>query len=1300
MTSRSLKTSLRPPIPKVRMQGTPVLSGFILFLITTLCATRPLRGETLENPLFIRTGSDPTQLLQGDFNNDGKADLAYRDGTTRSLLHILLGVGDGTFQHGQDIPLPWDLGGLVTAADVNNDAKLDLIVGGQGEETHFAVMLGNGEGSFQSPVVSRIGVGIYAWAALASFGVADINGDGAVDLVVSDGQNNAIYTLLGDNSGLFTLKGTFTQYTGPGTILIDDFNGDHRADFLVVNRWSWDVAVHLGNGDGTFQAGVRYTGPDNIGGVVLADMDGDGHSDMVGVGRTGIVILHGNADGTFANTSSGGSSYGGLVLAVFDFDGDGVLDIATATTSGIVMLRGNGNLTFSPVGTFLAGPPEYSAALADFNGDDRRDFAVIAPGGIALLLGQSNGALKTFDTYDLGESVSHVSVADFNNDGFPDIAVDVSEKKGRLLLGTGGGEFNLAPDTIQGPSGDSIGDHILTGDFNGDGKADIFFFGGITSGGTAFYGNGDSTFSDPVRVEGFGMVGFGAAAVADLNGDGKSDIVLMTYESFAVLLGQANKTFTLLTDYQWGGVFVPPAFGDFDEDGRLDMVLAGITTLQIMLGNGDGTFRLGRSLSTQFWYGGLNAPRAIVTRDFDGDGNLDIVVPISYPDFAEIFYGKGDGTFEDPVRFQLTRGYAHVAAADLNRDGRPDLVFANDKGIAVIHNNGNRVFGPEVHYLAGTIWSLTARDLNGDSMPDLVVGNGNATTVSALLSHPGGNAVSGALTVSPEPSSLGEPYTISLSIGPAQPDAGSPTGIVQFSVDGTPLGAVPVGGATVVYTDTSSPEVGVHTILAEYRGDASFLPGSSSATHTVVPVVYPTETSLTAAPNPILASRTLALTATVTSAGPAIPTGRVGFYDGATTLGAAYLDSQGVAIFDTALLSPGTHSVKASCLGDINSARSVSAPVIVTVTAYATFTTLQAMPDSIQSGAAVSLIATVSSSSGTPTGAVTFSDGATPLAAQPLDASGVGVYTGTFSSSGTHTITASYRANASYASSTSSPLNLTVSDAAAASNATHMSLVATRNAQMAGSLIFTATVRARSGAPPGRVTFFDGGTRLGEAVIDPRGNASYVSVPLAPGRHYITAFYPGRAGFGPSVATAALDDPAASPADFSLAASPATTTVVRGQSTVVQVLVSPVNGFSQNVVLSCSTGTQELTCSFHPGIVRGGSGTSELTISTVPLHLGHSCPNFTGVGWPYSFLVGVVLCFILFLASGFRRRQIAVFAASLLCLGLTLGCGHEHPAAWMPRPSAYYGITVTASSLQGGVSISHSFRVQVTVEGP
>ena len=201
-----------------------------------------LIAESFKNPLLILTGSNPNTVSQGDFNGDGNPDLAYTDA---SGLHILLGNGDGSFRHVQDISLPPGMGGTITVADVNSDGKLDLLFGGLNPLAQIGVVLGKGDGTFGSPIVSTLPLNLNLYASIGGrFGVADFNGDGAPDVIASDSQNNYVYVLLGDNSGSFTLKTTIFDGGAPGDVWTGDFNGDGHPDFVVHGQLGAWMPTH------------------------------------------------------------------------------------------------------------------------------------------------------------------------------------------------------------------------------------------------------------------------------------------------------------------------------------------------------------------------------------------------------------------------------------------------------------------------------------------------------------------------------------------------------------------------------------------------------------------------------------------------------------------------------------------------------------------------------------------------------------------------------------------------------------------------------------------------------------------------------------------------------------------------------------------------------------------------------------------------------------------------------------------------------------------------------------------------
>lgn len=1261
----------------------------LVTLALSFCFSADLAAETFKNPRLIGTGSDPFSLSTGDFNGDGKADLVYAD---LGGLHVLLGNGDGTFTKSQDISLYLLLNVTITVADVNGDGKLDLLFGGNSPQPQINVLLGHGDGTFGSALVSVLPLNLELNASMTyRMGVADFNKDGAADVVVSDTLNDQMYVALGNNTGMFTLGSVISEDSAPRDVLMGDFNGDGNEDFMVQGGLAADVRVFLGKGDGTFQPAVAYGGTSTLGitSLVLADMDGDGHMDMVVCTQTNeIQILHGNSDGTFV-AATGGATLNSfpLVMAAADFNGDGIPDIAVEDSSGLNILLGTGNLNYEPPVPYSLGVSSWASAVADFNGDGRPDFALTATGGIALLLDTPTGALQSFAVYDVAQPVSWITSADLNGDHIFDIAVAEGNAGPGILIGKGDGTFTLEPSTaVTGGTGTVA----LAGDFNGDGKADLYFTGNSSSG-VVLFGNGNGTFGPPVDLTQFQQVGFVAAGEGDFNNDKRMDLVSLNYQSYDILLGQSNETFTLVSATFPGlQSFVAPAIGDFNKDGRLDMMVTQLTSVQVLLGNGDGTFTPGRSININLPGNNyLCGADALATGDLDGDGNLDVVIPVSCASVAEILYGNGDGTFQDPVQLPMEQGYSAVSIADLNGDHLPDLIFSNEGMIGIIHNAGNRTYSSETHYLVGTVGNIVVQDFNGDGFPDIAVAS-SGTTVSVLLNQPSGALTTGTLKVQPEPSTFTKPFTVSLTLQALKSGTGTPTGTVTFSVDGSAVGTVPLKSGAATYTyHSASLLAGPHLVSASYSGDANFVSSYFSVQHQIIPIVYPTTITLTATPTTVLAGQTVSFTTKVTSPGQT-PYGNVSFLDGTVPLGSMVLDADSSAVFDTALLSPGKHSVTAYFVENQDFASVTSAPANITVNATKTTTAVTANPATVAVGASVVLTATVTSSAGPPTGSVLFYDGSSLLQNTALDGTGTAVYGATFSTAGTHVISASYAANASFAASSSSPVNVTVT-ADASANATITSLSATSSSSVDRGFSFTASVKGFKGSPTGSVTFLDGQSILGKSSLDASGTGIYQSVSLEPGVHYISASFSGTATAKASVSPLLVETIAGDAPDFSITA-PASTVVLGSAEANVPLSVKAVNGFSQAVTLTCATGTPNLICDVQPAILAGGAGSANLTIAIAEPYPAAAATRSRSL----VMLAGLFPPFILASLWLRRTRTKPTLALSLLLCTIAVGCGSP---VIRPALPASYLVTVTGKSPNRPGSIVHAVYVQAQIAG-
>jgi hypothetical protein len=652
-------------------------------------------------------------------------------------------------------------------------------------------------------------------------------------------------------------------------------------------------------------------------------------------------------------------------------------------------------------------------------------------------------------TYDSGGLYARsVAVADVNGDGKPDVLVsNFASSNTGVLLGNGDGTF-IPVVTLPGAGA------VAVADLNRDGKPDLL----LASGGNVavLLGNGDGTFQAAVTYDSGGQgEGERSIAVADVNGDGNPDLVV-SHDSLGgpqedligVLLGNGDGTFQKAVSYGSGGWRSwSVAVADVNADGKLDLLVAnfcspsgcvGDGVVGVLLGNGNGTFKTAVTYDS----GGILAT-SIAVGDVNGDNKPDLLVANGCDSNGDcnngtvaVLLGKGNGTFQTAAAYG-SGGYnpVSVAVADVNGDGKPDVMLANQcqttpQGtcpsglVGVLLGNGDGTFQPVVTYESGgsLAYSLVVADVNGDGLLDMLVANAGSGdgSVGVLLNNTGPHTpTTTTLVSSANPANRFQIVTYTASVTTQSGETAM--GTVTFQDGGVTIATVTLVGNQAAYS-TKYTKIGVHLITATYSGDLHNA-GSTSATLTE-DVRGASKTVVVTSGSPSYVGQAVTFTATVTSSQGAIPDGElVTFYDGTTAIGMG-ATSNSVAKLTTSSLTAKTHTIKAAYPGDATF-RPSSGTVTQVVNKYPTTTTLTSSPNPSQFGQAVTFTAHVTSSGPAPTGKVKFLDGTLAIGSATLSG-GVAKLTKSNLAVGTHPITAHYNGDAASATSTSAVVNQVV----------------------------------------------------------------------------------------------------------------------------------------------------------------------------------------------------------------------------------------------------------------------------------
>ncbi|CAF4050650.1 unnamed protein product, partial [Adineta steineri] len=393
---------------------------------------------SFENVILLSTGnaSHPSSVTIADMNNDNQLDIIVANEGI-DAIGIFFGYGNGSFTKQLlvscgDHSSPW----YAIAGDFNQDGRLDLATANYATSS-IGVFYGYGNGSFGNLTTYSTGIN----SNPVSLKIGDFNNDNQLDIIAVDETSTNVGIFYGYSDGTFasiSITAVGDGSTAYG-VAIGDFNADNRLDFVISDASKNDIQVFLASGNQPFggQTMLLLNEGSQPSSVVVGHFNNDSQIDIAtaNYGTNTIGILLGCGNRMYLNStlySTGNNSYPSS-LAIGDFNKDSMMDLVVANsgTNNIVVFMGSGNGDFSLFQSYSMGDDSQtvSVAVGDFNRDYELDIAVANYGtnNICILFGTGDGRFTNQTWYPLGfnSDPNWIIFQDLNNDGWEDIAVAV-----------------------------------------------------------------------------------------------------------------------------------------------------------------------------------------------------------------------------------------------------------------------------------------------------------------------------------------------------------------------------------------------------------------------------------------------------------------------------------------------------------------------------------------------------------------------------------------------------------------------------------------------------------------------------------------------------------------------------------------------------------------------------------------------------------------------------------------------------------------------------------------------------------